>query len=663
MKSKYWHLLCACFLSAALTLSGCGGGGSSNPGNPSQPSNPGSGTPQNGAVTMVVSDDSTQDWAMIGVKILSIGLVPQGGGNAVNVYTAPSPTPMFNLVQLDQLGELLGNLQVAAGTYTGAVLTISGNPGDVALTTSADPETGFAGMASTNIPSSQIQIKGTQGANGSLTVPVKVNFSSPLVVTANQDSALDIEFDLAHPAFIVDHVPANGGATIWAVNFNGTVRHHPLRDITRLILRHMYGTVTAVASDNSSITITRDFPEEPAANPETAVQSSQSLTILADNTNGTIFYDVDAKTRSVIKDFSSVASSLNGKFVRIAARYQQNGTLVAVRIWASTSFNNVWFSPEGHVLHVNRTTDVIAVQNEDGTPIPITVDANTQFFYRTPANALADSQPIATGTAFLANQNLVRGFKVHVSVDDPLANPLVAQTVDIEIAKFNGAITSSSASGFTDTAKFFISSDDYSVQLGYISSSTPNGKDANGNPITGFKWWNFAFPTLLDSGTNAVQDFVNATNGTVNFGGSVGPLTVLGSNYMTWNDPANPNAWSTKFSILVPDNIPRGAVASPFASTQNGGSFGMTANGGANAVTVDLSSVSGSATLVYQIDKTNGIVTISAEDITTSSGLSAVQSNLINGTPVKVFGLPQSDGTIKAYVLFYYTGDMPSPTT
>ena len=27
----------------------------------------------------------------------------------------------------------------------------------------------------------------------------------------------------------------------------------------------------------------------------------------------------------------------------------------------------------------------------------------------------------------------------------------------------------------------------------------------SGNPIKGFKWWNFTFPTLLNSGSSAVD--------------------------------------------------------------------------------------------------------------------------------------------------------------
>src|SRR5580692_10258766 len=157
---------------------------------------------QTGMVNMMVSDASTEDWATIGIKILSISLVPQGGGSPVNVFTAGSSVPTINLVQLDQLGELLGTFSVPAGNYTGAILTVSANSGDVTLVVSADPEAGFAGTPGATIPPSQIQIQGATGSAGSKTVPINVNFSSPLFVAANQTSAMDVEFDLSHPAFL-----------------------------------------------------------------------------------------------------------------------------------------------------------------------------------------------------------------------------------------------------------------------------------------------------------------------------------------------------------------------------------------------------------------------------------------------------------------------------
>jgi hypothetical protein len=613
---------------------------------------------QNGTVNMMVSDASTEDWATIGVKILAISLVPQGGGTPVNVYTAPNPAPVINLAELDQLSEILGNLTVAAGTYTSANLTISGNPGDVLLTVSADPEAGFAGTPGATIPSSQIDIQGTTGSAGSLTVPVSVNFVSPLVVTANSSNALDLEFDLAHPAFIVGHVPVATGTTMWAVNFNGPVRHHPIADITRLVLRHTYGSVTAVAADNTSITITREHPTEPPVNPETAVMGAQSIQVLADSTNGTIFYDLDAKTTTKITSFSAEASTIVGKNVRIAARYQSNGTLVAVRIWSSSTFNNVWVSPEGHVLHVNTSTDVITVQNELGAGVPLTVNASTQFFFRTPGNPAADATPIATGTGFLTAHNFVRGFKVHASVVDPLANPLVAQSIDIENARFDGYISGTTTTGFTYTRNFHTAGDDYVITLNYISSSTPNGTDFNGNAITGFKYWNFTFPTVLTSGSGVANSFTSATNGAVNFGGTVGILDAYGETYAVWNDPAAPNAWAAPSVVLMPVPAPLGTATSNY--TVGTGQFTMTVQGGANAIASTLSTTSGSATLVYQVDRTNNIVTVTPVDITTTAGQNTVASNLVAGTTVKVFGVPQASGVIKAYVVFYYTGSKPS---
>lgn len=145
-----------------LFSTGCSSGGSGSGSNNPSP------TPQvqNGTVNLLVSDASTEDWATIGVKILSVSLTPQGGGSDVVIYAAPSPAPIVNLLQLDQLNEILGNVSVAPGTYAAATITISGNPGDVLLTVSADPEVGFAAAAGSVIPTNQIQIMGPQGSAG-----------------------------------------------------------------------------------------------------------------------------------------------------------------------------------------------------------------------------------------------------------------------------------------------------------------------------------------------------------------------------------------------------------------------------------------------------------------------------------------------------------------
>jgi hypothetical protein len=644
-------------LVAAVALAGCSGGSGSSA------SATGTGS-SNGTVSMMVSDAPMNDWAAVDVKILSISLNPQGGGTPVVVFTSPSGS-YINLVELDQLNEILGNATVPAGTYTSATLTLSANPGDVMLTASDDPDTGFAGTAGATVPSGHVQIQGTSGSAGSKTVPLNITLDSPMVVVANQTTPLDLEFDLSHPAFIIAHVPPATGTVEWAVNFNGPVHHHPIHDITRLVLRDIYGSFDSVSSDNTYMTITKVYPVEPPTNPETSIASTTALNILADATNDTLFYNLDVTpvTAVPLTNFSSLGSVLTGKFVRVAARYQENGTLTGVRIWASSSFDKVWENPEGHVLHVNTTTNILSVEKENGSHIDLQVNSATQFYFRAPANVAMDDTAIGSGTGFLSN--LKRGFKVHV-LASPLTTPATAVTVDIEIARFDGNISDATGGGFDYTRIFPTAADTYTdFPLTYINNATANGSDPlSGAAITGFKWWNFAFPTKVTSNVTdistaqTIADFISAVNGSVNFTGSVGALTAYGESYAVWGNPADVNGWSAPSAVLIPTPVPLGTVATAYVNAT--GTFTMNALGGSTPATVDVSTTSGSATLVYQVDRTSaGIVTVSPVDITTSTGLTMFENAMVNGTVVRVAGVPESNGHIKAYVIFYYTTVMP----
>lgn len=44
--------------------------------------------------------------------------------------------------------------------------------------------------------------------------------------------------------------------------------------MTRLVLRHAYGSVTRVAADNTLITIAKDLPTHPIVSPETATATA-----------------------------------------------------------------------------------------------------------------------------------------------------------------------------------------------------------------------------------------------------------------------------------------------------------------------------------------------------------------------------------------------------
>ena len=75
-----------------------------------------------------------------------------------------------------------------------------------------------------------------------------------------------------------------------------------------------------------------------------------------------------------------------------------------------------------------------------------------------------------------------------------------------------------------------------------------------------------------------------------------------------------------------------------------------------NAITVTLGTKAGSAPLVYQVDLTNGLSTVSPVDVSIPAGQSTLSTNLVANTAVLANGIPQADGTIEDYVLFYYTG-------
>lgn len=601
-------------------------------------------------VPLLIRDAADEDWASVGVKVLSVTLTQQGGGT-VSVY-APATPAMVNLAQLDQVSDLLAGA-IPAGTYTGATITIAANPGDVTLTVAQDPEQGFSGPPGTPIPSSQIAVNGATGNAGALQVAINVHFEHDVTVSASQTAPVELDFDLGHPAFVISHV-MTGGTTIYTISFNGgPVREHHVRSVTELVLRHLYGSVTSVAMDNTSLVINKEMPTLPPVSPETAVATGEAVTILADAANGTLYYDLDATTvtPSVMRDFATVAAALPGKQLRVQARYQPDGTLVATRVFASSAFNVVWQSPEGHVLRVDSQQGLLVVAGEAGAPAALRVDANTLFVL---PNQPANAPPIGQGPSFLAN--LRRGFKVHTTVDP--ANPATATIVEIETAAFGGRIANANATSFDYLASFRHHGDAYNVTLPYIAAATANGTDGSGNAVNGFKYWNFAYPTLMTTstmGSSAATSFVSAVGGSVGFGGAAPMLYAKGQTHALWGDAANPSGWSAPWVELVPTRVPLAFVA----SAVSGNTFAVTVPGGAMAVNVGFGTAGGSATLVYQVDRSHDHVTVTPQDITTSAGLTAMTTALAIGAPVRLSGIPQADGSVKAYVITYFTGSLP----
>lgn len=593
---------------------------------------------------MLTSGGASKDWAKVAVRITSVSLVPQSGGAPVTVYTASPSAPPINLEQLDHVSQLLATVAPAPGTYAGAVITLAANPGDVALTSSDDPDSGFAGPVSAPIPPQDIQIQGGRGSSGAMSVAVPVKFAAPYVVSAAAavQAPLAVHLSLADPAFVQSQTPVTGDPTLWAVDFHGAASGGPIANTAGLVMRQMYGTLRDTATDGRSITIGQDFPTHPVATPETAVSTSQRLTLLADSGNGTQFNDLDAGTSVTVSSFAALAGLEAGRYLRISARYQPDGSLVASQIWASGDFSNVWAGPEGHVTQVDAGAGTLAVEDAAGHPVQVQTDANTEFYYQ--------GSLIATGGAFLGQGDIERGFTVRVSPRDPKSGRMLAQSIDIESALFTGAISNTSLTGFTYTSQFPQGSDDYTLALDYIAPGTANGTAANGTPISGYSYSNFAYPTEIVYGQDAAADFQLATSGS---------LAAQGLSVATWNDPASPNAWALRSTILLPEPLGLATVTSGLVTSGYTSVFSITPLGSTTPMMVQLITASGSAPLVYEAHRDHGSMTMTALDVTSPSGLAQLSSALTPGTYVNVFALPKSSGAVQAYTLMYYAGIKP----
>ena len=117
--------------------------------------------------------------------------------------------------------------------------------------------------------------------------------------------------------------------------------------------------------------------------------------------------------------------------------------------------------------------------------------------------------PIGTGTGFLTSQELVRGFKVHVSAVDPLAVPLVAQTIDIETAAFAGHISNANSTGFTYTLAVCQRQRRLLADARLHRGHTANGYDDMRQSRSWVEVVGFHLPdTDVTFGTDAIADFV-----------------------------------------------------------------------------------------------------------------------------------------------------------
>jgi hypothetical protein len=377
-----------------------------------------------GSASIILTDAPSDQWSAIEVVVTKVTLLNKAD-HTKEVVAFQGATAKINLVDLDSVGELLATAQLPVGTYDALRITI--DPASVNLV-KAD---------GTAVPSNQIHVQGST---------VQVGLSSDLVVTAGGSNAVQLDFDLGHPLFLVQ-LPDGS----WALNLQ--VKHRPnangMAGMAQLMFRHRRGTIASVTA--STFVLHTD--------------AGNDLTVNVDA--GSWFFDADAKA------VGSLAGLSAGKSALVSLRMQPDGSLWAVRVWYSATALPGW-TPEGHIFSVDQAGGRLLVSTNAALPRPILIDADTAFTFR-------GSQSLGTGTAALAN--LWTGFKVQIEVKDPLQAPMHAKSVNVQRAVDGGVIKTATATSFT-----------------YQHLLATDRTHAYSSPFT---WWYLGFPGLTSSSVGA----------------------------------------------------------------------------------------------------------------------------------------------------------------
>lgn len=377
-----------------------------------------------GTAAIILTDAPSDQWSSVEVAVTRVTLRSKAD-HAREVVVFQGAGARVNLVDLDSVGELLATAQVPVGTYDAVRIAI--DPASVSLVR-AD---------GTVVPAGQVRVAGSS---------VLVDLGEDLVVTAGGSNALQVDFDLAHPLFLVQ-LP--DGSWMLTLQVRHRLNQGGMTGMAQMMLRHRRGTLASVGA--SSFVLRTD--------------TGTDLTIRTDA--GTWYFDGDARA------MGSFAGLSAGKHALVSLRMQADGSLWAVRVWYGATALPGW-TPEGHVYGVDRTANQLILSASNGAPRTILIDADTAFTFRA-------TQSLGTGPAALGN--LWAGFKVQVEVKDPLQAQLHARSVNVQRAVDGGVIGAADASQLT-----------YTHVLAGDRSYSYDGA---------FSWWYLGLPGLASGSSSA----------------------------------------------------------------------------------------------------------------------------------------------------------------
>jgi hypothetical protein len=369
-----------------------------------------------GNLTMLMTDAPSDEWTEVTVHFTSASLHREDGDKWEEIWkaTADPASGKVNLIDLSGVSDILSAGTITAGTYDRLKLVMN---------TSTLPES-----------MKLVTADGTQIASDNITVvdpsgigEIKVELKPNLVVEADKNNILAIDFDLAHPLSIVN---LDGKVVI-----SLKVRHKALpRNLAKIQFARTLGDITAATANGDGTAVF-------------TIENLQGASIDFKASGTTVYTDVTTGT-PVSGTFDGLKALAGTGAALVASNMNADGSLFAHRVWYADSINKLpQFTPEGLVRRVGdgwfsiqgKKTETDATDDDhhrcDWDAQTVFVDEAT--FWNFQGAGMGDAIKGTAGLKYLA-----RGFRVEVVYVDDNASPKVAQSVNIQFAHAEGLIVS-----------------------------------------------------------------------------------------------------------------------------------------------------------------------------------------------------------------------------
>jgi len=451
-----------------------------------------------GNLTMLMTDAPSDDWTEVTVHFLSASLHVKGSDTWVDFWAANTADPAsgkVNLIDLSGVSDILNAKPIAAGTYDRIKLVMN-------TSTAADS------MHLVTADGAVIDPANITVVDPSGTGEIKVDLSPNLVVEAETNNIVAIDFDLAHPLSIV--------------NFDGKVvislkvRHKRLPlNLNRIQFARIQGDITVATANADG---TADF----------TLKTLQGASIDFGANGNTVYVDVSSGT-AVAGNFDGLKALVGTGAALVSSNMNSDGSLYARRVWYADTIDKLAiFTPEGLVRWVGDTWFAVQKKTTEAEPTGdnhhrCDWSAETVFVNAETTWSFQGTDMGVKGLAGL--QYIKRGFRVEVVYVDENVTPKFAKSVNIQYAHAEGIVIEPTLDNFKLGWMWHVRPMTYSAVVGHE-----------------FGWWFYGADSSRSTDRQGLIDVVQAAQAS--------HLWVFGWAGLTW-DAANLQ-WVVEDLILAP---------------------------------------------------------------------------------------------------------------